>query len=232
MRIGIGGEAIAVEERDPPVHCRVGGQAGFDGEDVVGEIAIAFIDGIETRLRAEGGKPRRPDMRRDEKGMRPEIIDGSENNHIAPANPPKATTAAKGDFSGVANLALIVSPSLDKDGRQDYSTRGQLFDARVDGRLIVKRSTTPFCDACRVLLAEGIAPGTPIVMRHGYDGCDALKATVGVAAKLTVSDDRLGKPIFTKHKPYDGPASTAVSPPISPAQDAGQSPHPAVEVAP
>ena len=71
MRIGVGGEAIAVEGRDPPVHRRVGRQAGFDGEDVVGEIAIAFIDGIETRLRAEGGKPRRPDMRRDEKGMRP-----------------------------------------------------------------------------------------------------------------------------------------------------------------
>src|SRR5258708_20869639 len=87
----------------PPVHRWVGRQAGFDSEDVVGEIAIAFIDGIETRLRAEGGKPWRPDMRRDEKGMRPEVDDNSNHNDLGPANPPKATTGAKGDFSALAN---------------------------------------------------------------------------------------------------------------------------------
>jgi hypothetical protein len=31
-----------------------------------------------------------------------------------------------------------------------------LFDGAIDGRSIVKRSTTPFCDAARVLLAEGV----------------------------------------------------------------------------
>jgi hypothetical protein len=111
-------------------------------------------------------------------------------------------------------MIVVVSPSLTKDGRKDYSTRGQLFDAHVNGRCIVQRSTTPFCDAARVLLQDGIDPATPLVMRHGYDGCDALRATVGVAAGLTVSDDRLGRPVFAKHKPYDGPSSTAGTPPI------------------
>ncbi len=53
-------------------------------------------------------------------------------------------------------IVLIVSPSLNVDGKKAYSTRGQLFDGAVDGRCIVKRSTTPFCDAARALLAEGI----------------------------------------------------------------------------
>jgi hypothetical protein len=52
-------------------------------------------------------------------------------------------------------IVLIVSPSLNADGRKAYSTRGQLFDGAVDGRCIVKRSTAPLCDAARVLLAEG-----------------------------------------------------------------------------
>ena len=56
-------------------------------------------------------------------------------------------------------IVLVVSPSLNVDGRKAYSTRGQLFDGKVDRRVIVKRSTTPFCDAARVLLAEGVPPG-------------------------------------------------------------------------
>jgi hypothetical protein len=34
-----------------------------------------------------------------------------------------------------------------------------LFDGKVDGRSVVKRSTTPFYDAAQVLLAEGVDPG-------------------------------------------------------------------------
>ncbi len=44
-------------------------------------------------------------------------------------------------------IVLVVSPSLNVVGRKAYSTRGPLFDGKVDGRWIVKRSTTPFCDA-------------------------------------------------------------------------------------
>jgi len=67
----------------------------------------------------------------------------------------------------------------------------------------VKRSTTPFCDAARVLLAEGIKPDTVFVMRHANSAADAVPSTVGVAAGLTVADDGGGKPIFRPWSPYD-----------------------------
>jgi len=66
-------------------------------------------------------------------------------------------------------IVLVVSPWLNADGRKAYSTRGQLFDGKVDGRCIVERSTTPLCDAARVLLAEGVRSKAKIVMRHA--GC-------------------------------------------------------------
>jgi hypothetical protein len=95
-----------------------------------------------------------------------------------------------------ATIVLVVSPSLNVDGRKAYSTRGQLFDGKVDGRIVVKRSTTPFCAAARVLLAEGVDPATKLVMRHEGSPHDALRSTVGVAAKLTVADSSTGKPVF------------------------------------
>jgi len=102
-------------------------------------------------------------------------------------------------------IVLVVSPSLNAEGRKAYSTRGQLFDGKVDGRTIVKRSTTPFCDAARALLAEGVRPEAKLVMRHAGSAADALRSTVGVAAGLTVVDDNGGKPIFRKWSPspYD-----------------------------
>jgi hypothetical protein len=114
----------------------------------------------------------------------------------------------------VATIVLVVSPSLNSDGRKAYSTRGQLFDGRVDGRRIVKRSTTPFCDAARALLAEGVRPETALVMRHEGSPHEALRSTVGVAAKLTVADDNGGKPIFRRWSPYDRAGALPVEPPM------------------
>jgi hypothetical protein len=67
-----------------------------------------------------------------------------------------------------------------------YGKRGQLFNSSIDGRRIVWSSTTPFLDAARVLINEGVTPYTPIFMFH--EGCSyySLKSTVGKAAKLTV----------------------------------------------
>ena len=93
-------------------------------------------------------------------------------------------------------VVVVVSPSLNADGRKAYSTRGQLFDDKADGRTVVKRSTTPFCAAARVLLAEGIDPATKLVMRHEGSSHDALRSTVGAAAKITVADSSTGKPVF------------------------------------
>jgi hypothetical protein len=100
-------------------------------------------------------------------------------------------------------IVLIVSPSLNGDGRKAYSTRGQLFDGKVDGRFVVERSTTPFCDAARMLLAESVRPEAKLVMRRAGSATDALRSTVGAAAGLTVADDNGGKPVFRKWSPYD-----------------------------
>jgi hypothetical protein len=93
-------------------------------------------------------------------------------------------------------ITLVVSPSMNPDGGKAYSTRGQLFDGAIDGRGIVKRSSTPFFAAARVLLAEGVDPATKFVMRHEGSPYDALRSTVGGAAKLTVADGSTGKPVF------------------------------------
>jgi hypothetical protein len=69
-----------------------------------------------------------------------------------------------------------------------YGKRGQLFNFSIDGRRIVSPSTTPFVDATRVLLKEGVNPDTPIFVFHEGCGYYSLKSTVGKAAKLTVID--------------------------------------------
>jgi hypothetical protein len=111
-------------------------------------------------------------------------------------------------------IVLVVMPSLNVDGRKAYSTRGQLFDGKVEGRRIVKRSTIPFCDAARALLAEGINPDTVLVMRHEGKVHDALRSTVRVAAGLTVKDDSVGKPVFRKWEPYDARSAVPVPSPM------------------
>jgi hypothetical protein len=113
---------------------------------------------------------------------------------------------------------IIVKPSRDAEGRKAgrqavpefpgdsgkgfaYSTRGQLFDGTVDGRMIVNRSTQPMLDGARALLAEGADPATRLVMRHEGQDYDALRSTIGAAARMTVRDDRTGKPVFVKWQP-------------------------------
>jgi hypothetical protein len=120
-------------------------------------------------------------------------------------------------ISPATTIVLVVSPSLNADGRNAYSTRGQLFDGKVDGRSVVKRSTTPFCDAARALLAEGARPDIRLVMRHEGSPHDALRSTVGVAAGLTVADATAdGKPRFAKWQPnrFRGEGDVCSDPPM------------------
>jgi hypothetical protein len=125
---------------------------------------------------------------------------------------PITTASLFPSFGEKHPIVLVVSPSLNVDGRKAYGTRGQLFDGSVDGRCIVKRSTTPFCDAARVLLAEDVRPEAKLVMRHAGSVADALRSTVGAAAGLTVADDTGGKPAFRTWKPYDAGSAVAVAP--------------------
>jgi len=97
-------------------------------------------------------------------------------------------------------LMLIVKPS-------GYSTRGQLFDGFVDGRLVVSRTTQPLLDACRVLLGEGVDPATRMVLRHAGQDYDALRSTVGAAARLTIEEGER-PPTFRRWKPSPHAAVT------------------------
>jgi hypothetical protein len=65
-----------------------------------------------------------------------------------------------------------------------------------------------------VLAGEGIDPTTRLVMRHEGQDYDALRSTVGAAAGLTVHDTGTGKPTFGKYRPYSGPVSATVEPPM------------------
>jgi hypothetical protein len=72
----------------------------------------------------------------------------------------------------------------------------------------------PLLDGCRVLIREGVDPDTRIIMRHDDSTADALRSTVGGAAKLTVSDDAGGKPIFRRWRPYNGEIPSPGSSPM------------------
>jgi hypothetical protein len=96
-------------------------------------------------------------------------------------------------------IVLVVSPSREPDGLKASSSRGQLFDSAIDGLTIVKRSTQPFLDACRVLVGQAVQPTTRILMRHAGPTADALCSTVGAAAKFTVREKTAdGKPRFVR----------------------------------
>ncbi|SRR6266446_694212 len=89
-------------------------------------------------------------------------------------------------------LILVVSPAINSKGVRASSVRGPLFDARLDGRLVISRSTQPLLDAGRALLVEGVDQGALIVMRRPGETVDALRATVEAAAGLTVEEGSRG----------------------------------------
>ena len=83
---------------------------------------------------------------------------------------------------------------------------GGSYDALHEGRrLCISRQ--PLLDAARTLLAEGADPKARIVMRR--KGSDCLSSTIGAAAKLTVEDNTVGKPIFRRFRPRQETSGTA-----------------------
>ena len=65
-------------------------------------------------------------------------------------------------------------------------------------------SREPLLAAARILLAEGWPPDALIVMRHAGADHDALRARLGVAARLTVGEARNGCPTFRSWKAPPG----------------------------
>jgi hypothetical protein len=95
-------------------------------------------------------------------------------------------------------ITLIVRPY--RSPRTGNRVYGQ-FEARLDGKLICI-SRQPLLDGARVLDTEGIHPATPIATRHEGTGYDALRSTVGVAAKLTVEENERVGPRFGRWRPF------------------------------
>jgi len=88
---------------------------------------------------------------------------------------------------------ITVSPHIRRDGTRHPNA----FEARIAGsEAVLCVSETPLLSAARALLAAGQAgPDDLIVMRHAGSDTDALRAKVGVAAGLTLSDPAGGRRI-------------------------------------
>jgi hypothetical protein len=99
-------------------------------------------------------------------------------------------------------VIIIVKSSRDAEGRKAYSTRGQLFDGTVDGcwSSAARLSRCLMARVCCWLMA--IDPATKLVMRHEGQEHDALRATVGAAAKLTVEEGKR-RPVFRPWRPRE-----------------------------
>jgi hypothetical protein len=95
-----------------------------------------------------------------------------------------------------------------------------LFDATVDGRLILTRSTQPLLDGARGLLAAGVDPASWIVMRRAGSDTDALRSTVGAAAKLTVEEGEHPPTL----RPWKPSPHAAVTPPMRPIDQPANAP--------
>jgi hypothetical protein len=73
------------------------------------------------------------------------------------------------------------------------------------------RSRQPFLDGARELLAAGYPATAIIAMKHAGSHVEALRSTVGAAARLTVETDEQGTPIFRQ---WRGPRTRGAAPPV------------------
>ena len=109
---------------------------------------------------------------------------------------PKTSTTQSHSRTHAARRAarthvIAVSPHVGADGTRYPNA----FEARLAGAVLCI-SETPLLDGARALLARGIAqPDDTIVMRHAGSDVDALRARVGVAADLAISDPAGGRRI-------------------------------------
>ena len=81
-----------------------------------------------------------------------------------------------------------------------YPWRRELRGA-ADGRLLSDSVRDPLTDGARILLAEGVDPAEPLVLRHEGSEVDCLTSTVGRAAGLRVTEG--DHPVrFIRYQPY------------------------------
>jgi hypothetical protein len=137
---------------------------------------------------------------------------GPEARDNAPAGPGKLSVAdgflpTPGRIDGQAAkpepavIAIVVHPAAEKPG---------FFEARLaGGEPVITASRTPFFDAARRLLDLGVDGAAVLVMRNADSNTECLRATIAVAAVLTVEEAAHG-PGFRRHRTG---SSTAVEAP-------------------
>jgi hypothetical protein len=75
------------------------------------------------------------------------------------------------------------------------------FDAfLLDGRRICAASRTPYYDAARALLAEGVDPDTPLDLRHPGDSRAAMTGKIGELALWTISEGESTGPVRVRYQ--------------------------------
>jgi hypothetical protein len=82
------------------------------------------------------------------------------------------------------------------------------YTVRHQGRLLC-RSRTPLLDGARALLASGFSAHTVIELRHAGSDAVAIRAVLGIAACLTVTADRTGRPVFRCQKGTENDAAAS-----------------------
>lgn len=121
------------------------------------------------------------------------------------------------------DFTIIVSPRRARDKRAAPG----VYDARLIGKdELLCSSNTVFLDAARELLRSGRAePNDVLIMQHAGCTTEALRANIGIAAKLTIEERDAGPHSihFVAWKPMvaiprtakNGPRNmTAVSAPV------------------
>ena len=94
---------------------------------------------------------------------------------------------------------IVITPSLDKEGRPRRSSKGALYDARYEGQVIVLNSTEPGLDAARLLRAKGHS-GTVEIWDSVLPYC-RFRTEIDKGAGLTVREGD-GLPRLVKFKSF------------------------------
>jgi hypothetical protein len=102
-------------------------------------------------------------------------------------------------------IEIIVSRHIRSNGKPHRSD----FDCHIDGRAFLCTSRQPFLEAARALIAMGFRPDVVLVMRHAGSRVVALRASIGVAARLTIDEHNGTR--FAPWKPFSGLAGSSES---------------------
>jgi hypothetical protein len=111
-------------------------------------------------------------------------------------NPCRGGLQAATEPESKRTIEIIVSRHMRSNGKPHRSD----FDCHIEGGAFLCTSRQPFLEAARALIAMGSHPDVVLVMRHAGSRVVALRATLGVAARLTVDEHNGTR--FARWKPF------------------------------